>query len=519
MGLFSRRKENRAAQVEVEDSLLRALLGGEAVSREKALQVPTVSGGIDLIAGVIAGTPVKLYRDEGGKAVEVKDDPRLKLLNDEPGDTLNANEFWRAMIRDYYTGKGGYAYIRKERGRVKSLHYVDEARISILKNNDAIFKDFDILVDGQSYRPFDFFKILRNTRDGAEGIPITVESAKLIEVAYQTLLFEGYLIKKGGNKKGFLQSERKLGEAELAALREGFNRLYSSGTENAIVLNNGVKFQESSNTSVEMQLNENKITNAEEFAKIFHISPAVMEGKAGAEDTASLARLAAIPLMTAIQCALNRDLLLEREKGTLYWAFDTKELLRGDMSSRFAAYKTALDANFMQIDEVRYAEDLEPLGLNWIKLGLQDVLYDPKTKRIYTPNTNQTGTMGEGALAAAENAQVSSQEPLHNGAEDGMIEPRANPNHGADGKFTSAPGGGAVKSVKKPRYSPSPRRNQAGVTISTKKYASLCGTLNTLHPNAKPEDGQITLYDAKYKYRVTPDGYGGMEINSRIKLR
>ena len=79
---------------------------------------------------------------------------------------------------------------------------------------------------------------------------------------------------------------------------------------------------------------------------------------------ASIARLAAIPLMTTIQCALNKDLLLESEKGQLYFAFDTKELLRGDLQSRFAAYKTALDANFMQIDEVRYAEDMEPLGLD-----------------------------------------------------------------------------------------------------------------------------------------------------------
>lgn len=421
MGFFSRRKEKRAAEVQIDDALLRAMLGGEPISKEKALQVPTVSGGIDLIAGVIAGTPIKLYKDADGKAEEVKDDPRLKLLNDETGDTLNANEFWRAMIRDYYTGKGGYAYIQRERGKIKSLHYVDEARISIIKNNDAIYKDFDILVDGQRYRPYEFFKVLRNTRDGAEGVPITQESSKLIEVAYRTLIFEGNLIKKGGNKKGFLQSEKKLGAAELAELREGFNRLYSLDTENAIVLNNGLKFQESSNTSVEMQLNENKQTNAQEFAKIFHVSPEVMEGRASAEDTASLAKLAAIPLMVTIQCALNRDLLLEREKGKLYWAFDTKELLRGDMGSRFAAYKTALDANFMQIDEVRYAEDLEPLGLNWIKLGLQDVLYDPKTKRIYTPNTNQTGTMGEGTL---ETGGESTAEPLQGGAEDGTMETR-----------------------------------------------------------------------------------------------
>ena len=47
---------------------------------------------------------------------------------------------------------------------------------------------------------------------------------------------------------------------------------------------------------------------------------------------------------------------------------------------------------------MRYAEDMEPLGLNWIKLGLKDVLYDPKTKSVYTPNTNQVINMQIGAM-------------------------------------------------------------------------------------------------------------------------
>ena len=75
--------------------------------------------------------------------------------------------------------------------------------------------------------------------------------------------------------------------------------------------------------------------------------------------------------------------------------FDTKEITKGDIKTRFEAYKTALESNLMQIDEVRYLENLEPLGLNFIKLGLQDVLFNPQTREIYTPNTNQT-TLVEG---------------------------------------------------------------------------------------------------------------------------
>lgn len=462
MGLWNRLQaawvelRGGTGEVSFEDSLLQAMLGGGGISKEKALQVPTVAGGVDLIAGIVAGTPIKLYRDGPGKAEEVKNDPRLRLLNDETGDTLNANEFWRAMVRDYYLGKGGYAYIRKEKGEFAGLHYVDEAQVAVLKNEDPIFKDFKLQVGERSYEAYDFLKILRDTKDGAQGVPITRESGKLIEVAYESLCYELYLVKKGGNKKGFLKSAKRLDADSLKNLKDGFSKMYSNSSDNVVVLNEGLDFQESSNTSVEMQLNENKRTNADEFSKIFHIAPGVMEGSASDGDVASLARLAAIPLMTAIQCALNRDLLRENEKGTLYFAFDTKELLKGDMQSRFAAYKTALDANFMQIDEVRYAEDMEPMGLSWIRLGLQDVLYDPKTRQIYTPNTNQTSTMGQQALPDGRTLQERA---------DGL-ELRHNENHDPEnGQFSSGSGGssgkgltegkesGKLKSSEKPEWS------------------------------------------------------------------
>ena len=415
MGLFDRfrKQENRSGTVEFEDALLSALLGSGKATKETALQIPAVSGGIDLIASIISGTPIKLYRDEGGKAVEVANDYRVALLNDETGDTLNANEFWHALIRDYYLGKGGYAYINKARGKIKSLHYVEEEKVSILKNADPIFKDYSINVNGASYRPFDFLKILRNTRDGAQGIPITEENAKLIDVAYQKLILEYSMAKRGGNKKGYLKAEKRLDTESMNNLKSNWQALYANDADNAIVLNKDIDFHELSDTAAEMQLDENKRTNADEFAKLFHVSADTMAGKA--DNMGAVAKLAAIPLMQVIQCALNRDLLLEREKGTYYFAYDTKELLKGDMRERAEFYAKMIDANVMQIDEARYMEDLPSLDLEFIKLGLQDVLYDPKTKQIYTPNTNQVGSLGN--------------IPLQDPPEDGTmtdIEPRSN---------------------------------------------------------------------------------------------
>ena len=397
MGFFKRLfglEERAAGEVQIEDSLLKALIGSGNVTREMALQVPTIAGAIDLIGNVVASTPIKLYREGDQKAEEIRDDPRLRILNDETGDTLDANQFWKAITRDYFLGKGGYAYIQKTRGRFSGLYYVEESRISIQKNSDPIFKDFNILVEGQPYMPFHFLKILRNTRDGASGVPITEENSKLIEAAYAAIVFERNMVRRGGSKRGYLKSEKRLVQSDLDTLRDAFARMYGGDDSDAfVVLNAGVDFQEAANTSVEMQLNENKTTNAAEFAKLFHISTDAISGKADENDTASLAKLAAIPLMTTIQCALNKDFLLEKEKGKLYFAFDTKELLKGDMKSRRDAFSTALAARFMQIGEVRFAEDMGPLRRNWIRIGLDDVLYDPKTGSIYTPNTDRLSTM------------------------------------------------------------------------------------------------------------------------------
>ena len=59
----------------------------------------------------------------------------------------------------------------------------------------------------------------------------------------------------------------------------------------------------------------------------------------------------------------------------------------------------------MQIDEVRYLENLEPLGLNFIKLGLQDVLFNPATKEVYTSNTNQVTNIETGGEVFADRNQ------------------------------------------------------------------------------------------------------------------
>lgn len=389
------KKEERAEDVisQAETALLKALLGNTTVTKSEALNIPSVKSCITFIADTVSMIPIKLYRDNNGKAEEVKNDNRVILLNDDTKDTLDAVQFWRAIITDYFLGKGGYAYINRRFNDVVSLHYVDETHISSIKDVDPIFKKYKIMVNGKEYWPYEFIKILRNTKDGAQGVSLIEENKLILSVAYNSLMFEETLVKKGGNKKGFLKSEKTLTEDVIRMLKEAWRNLYSNNSDNVVVLNKGLEFQEASNTSVEMQLNENKETNSAEICKLFNIPVNIIKGTASKQEYTNAFKMGVMPVLKAIECALNRELLLEREKGSFYFAFDTKEMLKGDIKERFEAYKTAIESNFMQIDEVRYMEDLPALGINWIKLGLDSVLYNPKTGEIYTPNTNMAQNM------------------------------------------------------------------------------------------------------------------------------
>lgn len=378
-----------------EDALLRTILESDCMNKGQAMDVPAFAACVNKIAETISTIPIRLYKLADGKLEEVQDDIRIRFLNDDTGDTLDGVQFKRAIIRDYLTGKGGYAFINRTGTRIKSLHYVKETEVSFMFTSDPIFKDYDIMIQGIKYKPFEFLKVLRNTEDGRSGKSIVDENSEVLSVAYYSLKYEKGLVKTGGNKKGFIKSPKKLSQAAIDALKEAWRKLYQNSTENVIILNEGLEFQEASNTSVEMQLNENKKTNSDEICKIFNMPPAMLNGGATEQDKTNFIQYCLNPILKEFECALNRDLLLESEKGFFYFAADTSELTKGDIEKRFRAYETASKNGFMQIDEIRLRENLPPLGLDFVRLGLQDVLYDPSTKQFYMPNMNQTGGLDQ----------------------------------------------------------------------------------------------------------------------------
>lgn len=372
--------------IELDDVILQALLNNEEITREKALTLPVVSSAVDFITSSIACMPVKLYKYKQGKVVEVEGDTRTKLLNGDTGDTLNAYDMKKAMVEDYLLDKGGYAVIRRNRNEVTGLFYVKPVYVAILENADPIYKYRLFSIDTKEYKPYQVLKLLRNTKDGARGKSVIDEISKCIETAYSTLTYQLGLVKTGGNKKGFLQSENRLAQEDIEKLKAAWKRLYNTNTENVVVLNKGIKFQESSATSVEMQLNESKKTLNDDINNVFHIS----------DDFDLTFKKAIYPIVKAFETALNSTLLLENEKRYMFFELDVKEIVRANIKDRYEAYGKALRDGWKTINEIRREDNLNEIeGMDVLNLGLGDVLYDTKTQTYYTPNTGQVASAGQ----------------------------------------------------------------------------------------------------------------------------
>ena len=382
MGLFGKKTEA--------STLLSNYLRGDVdtMTVDIALQVPAVARCVDMIAGAVAQLPIKLYKRIPDGVEEVKGDKRLTLLNISTGDTMTADNMRRMWVKDFLLTGSAYGYIESSRGFPDRLIYVPSSAVAVLrKEYTYLNKQFTYRVDGKEIFPYQMLKILRNSNGYGKGVGIIDESPLIINTMFQLLKFQKNQVLKGGNKKGFFKSISPLKKEVADNIKQNWAGLNSndSKTESVMLLNGDIDFKEMSCTSVEMQLNENVKTNDGEIMKLFGTLDGILS-----PDTV---KNAVIPVLNAFEAAFDSDLLTEKEKGTYYFAFDTRELTRGDVQSRYSAYAVALQNNFMQLDEVRAAEDLPPLGFNYIKLGLNDVLLNPDTKEVYTPNTNATADL------------------------------------------------------------------------------------------------------------------------------
>lgn len=374
MGIFSWFTRDKEEEEKEKVTLFEEVFGyaSDKVTIEDALQIPIVNACVSRVSDVIASTDLRLYKKTDKGREEVENDNRVKILNTKVDNGLiNSFELKKLIVRDYFLKGHCYFYIKRSGNKVEDIAYLDN--VSISSNSDPFNKLFTIHAYDKTLRPHDTLRITRNTKDGMRGKSIIDETGLhflLIIKTMERLLTDA---KRGFLPKGMFKMEKNI--RDLDAVREDVRKMLSDKNSGYIFLNSSISYEpleKKKDAENEAKANASELNK---IAAMFGVPVSIINGGANEEDKFNFINFTILPLLATIEASLNRDLLLEREQGKYYFAFDTKELLKGNLKERFEAYQIAIKNNIMSMDEVRDIENMPRLNLGFYKFNIADAMY------------------------------------------------------------------------------------------------------------------------------------------------
>lgn len=382
-GWFKKEQRNdNEILADVAEGLIKS---GTTITRQQAMSIPVVTKSVAWIASAIAALPIKMYTKTDSGYQEVYDDYRLPLLNDYSGNGMIANDLKRQVLTDLLLDGNGYAYISKKGNKITKLSYIPTHRLTYTESIDTIDKIVNVWVDGKQVQDYNVFRLVNNSKNGISGIGFVSDCQDLLSTVLSSLQYENSSI-SSGVRRGFLKSKSKLDSEKMNELRRAWKKLTTPNQSDVLVLNAGIEFEDASSTATESQLSQNKVINMHQILAYFGLPTNFFEG-VNSDAYLTAVRIAILPIVKQFTNALNNYMLLESEKSNLKFEIDTSDLLRINANERFAAYQTGLSSGILTIDEVRRMENLPALDMQYLKLGLGDVLYNITDGKIFVPNT------------------------------------------------------------------------------------------------------------------------------------
>ena len=366
------------------------ILSGNDMTESNAMEIPTVASCVEYIGNKVALAPIHLYSRSKDGIQKIENDNRLPLLNEEPSNLFDSVLFRKMLVKDYLLHGVCYAYKKMVGNTITELVYVHPSQVQKTWSDNVLDRQVRYWIQGTEVPEYQIMRIMRQSMDGVNTKGILQINKEELSVAYLQILFGKRIFERNGRKAGFLTAEDKISKEAFADLKEKWPQVYNGQKDASMVLNAGVKFNEMSSSLQEMQVVENKKYDSEKISNLFGLSPSVLNGTATDEQEVNTFENAVLPIITALQNGLNKYLLLEREKKEKFFAFDVDIALMGTMEKRFKVYKIGKEGGWLQVDEIRERENMKKLGLNYITMGLQDVLYDPDRKEIFIPNMAAT---------------------------------------------------------------------------------------------------------------------------------
>ena len=324
MGIFNRYKNRKNIESAVEGygSLFTSRGNSITVDENNITEIPSVKNALDLICGSVANLPIYLYKENEDGSIERKSDYRERLLNEECNSIECSSNLKRNMTKDMLLHGVSYSLQDKEYGDILGLHRVEPKQVQLNKLIDkkGFVRDLTVnyTLNGvyvEDLEVEDFLIIAFNSKDGLRGKGILSTNQDILSLMLSEIMYQNNVVSGGSLPLGILETDGRLSDITAKKLRESWESVYG-GIRNSgktVILEEGLKYKSLSLTPNDLGLLESRKTHTEMSEEIFNLPKGMLSSSTVIQNEEFL-KFTLNPILSAIEGAINKTLLLEEEK-------------------------------------------------------------------------------------------------------------------------------------------------------------------------------------------------------------
>lgn len=349
--------------------------GGSRVSinESSALSLPAVLHALEILTGVFAMTPMLYYRREGDGKTRADSSHLFTIFHDRPNDAQSIFLFKEVLLGDLLMAGGFATFVHRDGAfRPKALSRLNPRAVhpaQFWDRADGLELFYDTqLPDGTSGRftRSDIWHVPGFSRDGLLGINRVKLLDDMLASAVAAGEYARHFWENNAQPATLLKSKGKINPEDKAKIRFDWKRMFGGSRKagDVAVLDQEMDAATLGATNRDSQFVEVRAFNVVEVARAFGVPPHLLYELSRAtfsnieQQSLEFIMYSMMPHYERVASAATHYFA---EPGH-FFEFMPDALLKGDVKTRWEAYKAARESGVLNADEIRKKENMQPIG-------------------------------------------------------------------------------------------------------------------------------------------------------------
>jgi len=379
----------------VNPDVIRALMNdyqsatGVTVTAESSLRATAVFACVRVLSETLASLPLITYRRLPRGKERAPDFYLYPILHDTPNPEMTSFTFRETLTAHVALWGNGYAEMQLDgAGRVTALWPLlpNQTLPARLADGTLFYKTF---VPGSGFKALSADRVLHVRGLGMSGLmglsPIA-QARNAVGLALATEEFGARVFGNGSMPGVILKYPGNLTDAQYDAAQSSWQAAHGglSNAHRVAILEGGIEAEKIGIPNDDAQFLETRKFQVREIARLFRVPPHLISDLEQAtfsnieQQSLEFVIYTMLPWFARWEQEIARSVLLPQERATYFAEYLIDSLLRGDTTARFAAYASAISSGWMNRNEAREKENMNPGGtaldqflepLNMIEVG------------------------------------------------------------------------------------------------------------------------------------------------------